>query len=133
MYELCNMKGKVIKKKVNANRLKPYIRRSTALDKKYDNKEVMDSDCEDEVIIESESANEDEDEKYELPTNNGRKKKPICMMSPPPKKQCGKVVTRLDRLVPEILCGDELTDDHMTVASKLLKSSLLLVACNLHY
>ncbi len=36
---------------------------------------------------------------------------------PPPKKQCGKI----DRLVQWILCGDELTDEHMSFANKLLE------------
>ncbi len=47
----------------------------------------------------------------------GRKRKIESGDKPPPKKQCGKI----DRLVQGILCRDQLTDEHMSFANKLLE------------
>ena len=96
IYELSNKRGEVIRKKVNVNRLKLYIQRS-------DNTK--------------EDPTKEDPEKTE-DNRKKRKGKNISSHAPDPKKKC--LEDNVDKLVKEILAGDELSDDHMTYANKLL-------------
>ena len=96
IYELSNKRGEVIRKKVNVNRLKLYIQRS-------DNTK--------------EDPTKEDPEKTE-DNRKKRKGKNISSHAPDPKKKC--LGDNVDKLVKEILAGDELSDDHMTYANKLL-------------
>ncbi len=51
------------------------------------------------------------------------KKEKLKCDEPLPKKHCHNVDTKLHQLIQENLCGNELSDDHMTIASKLLKKA----------
>ncbi len=123
VYELCDKKGKVIRNKVNVNRLKPYIRRCATVDKTTDDNEMAANCCNDEASINRESATETGNENFDLLTDKGKKRKADKCDEPPPKKHCHNVDTKLHQLIQEILCGNELSDDHMTIASKLLKKA----------
>lgn len=122
VYELSDKEGNVIRNKVNVNRLKAYIRRSAELFKKSDTTEVTSNCGEDEVRIVREGATDSEEEKYDVVTDKGKKRKYYDECDqPPPKKHCNRV-TKTDQLVQEILCGKELTDEHMAIACELLKT-----------
>ncbi len=108
---------------MNVNRLKPYIRRCATVDKTNDDNEMAANCCNDEASINGESATETGNENFDLLTDKGKKRKADKCDEPPLKKHCHNVDTKLHQLIQEILCGNELSDDHMTIASKLLKSS----------
>ena len=97
VYELSNKRGEVIWKKVNVYRLKLYIQRS--------------DNTKEDPIKEDPEKTEDNRKK--------RKGKNISSHAPDPKKKC--LEDNVDKLVKEILAGDELSDDHMTYANKLLQ------------
>ena len=79
--------------------------------------------CKDEVNVNEESATETGNKYFDLLTKKGKKKRAIKCDDPPSKKHCSNVDTRLHQLVQDILCGNELSDDHMAIACKLLKKA----------
>jgi len=112
VYELSNEKGNVVRNKVNVNRLKRYVRRSDDMDGMSEDKKEIDGNYV--GVNDTENGSTGKEKQF---TIKGRKRKFERNDKPPPKKHCSKT----GGLIQDILCGEELTDEHMTFASKLLE------------